>query len=400
VPTFAYHAVDATGRRKRGTLSATTPAAVAHELETRGLLALDVRETASTTADASGYGLRRRHAVLEFTRAVAALLPAGMPLARALKAATASAPAALHPAFDAVRARVERGDELAAALAEHPRLFSPLYVGLVRAGERSGALDRAFERLALHLEREHELRSRLVSMSIYPLLLAVIGAGAVLMLVLFVLPRFAELLLSAGAALPRATALILNVAMTTRAAWRWLLLLPLVLLLALLWLRQTRTGQRVAAHLFVRVPLAGRWRRQALAATFARLVGELLSGGAPLLSALSDARDCVSDPVARAEIDRIRTRVRAGSSLNAAIAERSLFPGVLPQLVALGEEAGRLAEFLLKSAELLERRTERAVERMVALAEPLMIVAFGGLVALVALALLQAIYGVNAGSFR
>jgi len=179
-----------------------------------------------------------------------------------------------------------------------------------------------------------------------------------------------------------------------------LLLIPLGLVLVLLWLRRPEAGRRVASNLLIRVPLAGSWRRQVLAAEFARMVGELLSGGAPLLSALADARDCMSDPVARAETDRIRTRVREGSSLNAAIGEKALFPPVLAQLVALGEEAGRLADFLLKSADLLERKTERAVERMVALAEPAMIVGFGGVVAVVALALLQAIYGVNAGSFR
>jgi general secretion pathway protein F len=107
----------------------------------------------------------------------------------------------------------------------------------------------------------------------------------------------------------------------------------------------------------------------------------------------------MTDPVVRDETDRIRTRVREGSPLHVAVAERGLFPEVLPQLVGLGEEAGRLAEFLLKSADLLERKTERALERLVALAEPAMIVGFGGVVALVALALLQAIYGVNAGSF-
>jgi type II secretory pathway component PulF len=380
-------------------LSAATQAAVTLELESRGLLPLDVRE-AGGTAEAGNVGFRRRSGVLEFTRAVAALLPAGMPLARALRAATATAPEPLRPAFDGVRMRVERGDELASALAEHPRLFSPLYVGVVRAGEKSGALDAAFERLAAHLERESELRSKLVSMSIYPVLLALVGIAAVLVLVLFVLPRFAELLLSSGATLPRSTALILSAAATARESWRVLLLIPLGLLFLLLFLRQTQNGRHLAATLLVHVPIAGAWRRQALAASFARMVGELLSGGAPLLAALSDARDCMSDPVARAETDRIRTRVREGSSLNAAIGERTIFPAVLPQLVALGEEAGRLAEFLLKSADLLERRTERAVERMVALAEPVMIVSFGGMVALVALALLQAIYGVNAGSFR
>jgi general secretion pathway protein F len=129
------------------------------------------------------------------------------------------------------------------------------------------------------------------------------------------------------------------------------------------------------------------------------MVGELLAGGAPLLLALEDARDCMTDSVAQAETDRIRKSVREGSSLNAAIAEGGLFPAVLAQLVALGEEAGELANFLLKAAELLENKTERALERLVALVEPAMIVGFGGIVAVVALALLQAIYGVNAGSF-
>ena len=399
MPTFAYRAVDAAGRRKRGQLSATTATAAARELETQGLLALEVAEAAPAST-AGGFGSTRRRGVLEFTRAVAALLPAGMPLARALKVSTATVPTAIQPALEQVRSRVERGDDLHTALAEHPRLFSPLYLGVVRAGEKSGSLDTAFDRLAKHLEREDELRSKLVSMSIYPLLLAIVGAAAVLMLVLFVLPRFAELLLSSGATLPRSTAIMLALAVALRENWRILLIIPFVLMLLPVFFRQTQTGRVLLARILINLPLAGHWRRQALAADFARMVGELLAGGAPLLSALADARDCMSDAVSRTETDRIRTQVREGSSLNTAIAQRAVFPPVLPQLVALGEESGRLSDFLLKAADLLERRTERAVERLVALAEPAMIVLFGGLVALVALALLQAIYGVNAGSFR
>lgn len=401
MPTYAYRAVDAAGRRSRGRLTAATEAALARELETQGLLVLDVKESAEAAAGAgAGFSPGRRRAVLEFTRAVAALLPAGMPLSRALKAASASLPDSARPVFEAVRARVERGDELHAALAEHPRHFSSLYVGVVRAGEKSGALDDAFARLASHLERDHELRSKLVSMSIYPAMLALVGIASVCMLVLFVLPRFADLLLGAGAALPRSTELILSIATTAQEQWRMLLLVPVALLVWVGWLRGTQAGRQVAATLLIHLPLFGSWRRQALGAAFARMTGELTAGGAPLLAALADARDCTADPVARAETERIRTRVREGSALNSAIAEGGLFPAVLPQLVALGEEAGRLSDFLLKSAELLERRTERAVERLVALAEPAMIVIFGGIVALVALALLQAIYGVNAGSFR
>ena len=399
MPTFAYRAIDASGRRTKGRISAPTSAAVTHELETQGLLPIDVREAAPAESGA-GFGFNRRRGVLEFTRAVAALLPAGMPLARALRTSATASPEALRPALEVVRTRVERGDELATALAEHPRLFSPLYIGVVRAGEKSGELDGAFERLARHLEREDELRSKLISMSIYPFLLALVGVGAVSVLVFFVLPRFADLLLTSGAALPRSTATMLSIATFAREYWRWFLPLPLLLALVYALLRHTDAGRRIVANVLIHLPIFGSWRRQALAAAFARITGELLAGGAPLFNALADTRDCIADPVARDETDRIRTRVREGSSLNSAIGEYALFPAVLTQLVALGEESGRLSDFMLKAAELLERRTERSAERLVALAEPVMIVAFGGMVALVALALLQAIYGVNAGSFR
>ncbi|MEX0892849.1 MAG: type II secretion system F family protein [Gemmatimonadota bacterium] len=399
MPTFAYRAVDAAGRRTRGRLSAASATAVTRELEVQGLLPLEVKESAARAASTS-YGFGARRGVLEFTRALAALLPAGMPLARALAAATTASPERLRPALDAVRRRVERGETLASALGEHPRLFSSLYIGVVQAGEKSGTLNTAFERLARHLERQDALRSKLVSMSIYPALLAVVGAASVAVLVLFVLPRFADLLLSSGAALPASTAFVLDAAMSAREHWRLLALLPVALVVLLAWLRTTPSGRAVGSRLLLAVPLLGRWRSLALGAAFARMTGELLGGGAPLLTALADARDCTSDPVARAETDRIRTRVREGNALHAAIAERGVFPPVLPQLVALGEEAGRLADFLLKAADLMESRTERAVERLVVLAEPAMIMIFGGLVALVALALLQAIYGVNAGSFR
>jgi type II secretory pathway component PulF len=399
VPTFAYRAVDAAGRRTNGELNGSTLAAVTRELEGRGLLPLEVAEEKDARRE-GGFAFGTRRGVLEFTRAVAALLPAGMPLARALAAAETTAPDVVRPTLIEVRRKVERGDSIAAALAEHPRLFSPLYVGVVRAGEKSGSLDGAFERLATHLEREDALRSKLVSMSIYPILLALVGLVSVGVLVLFVLPRFAELLLSSGADLPAATAVVLAIATGAQENWRALLVIPITVIALVAWMRGTPAGRQFGAKLLVRIPGVGHMRRQRLAAAFARMVGELVAGGAPLLAALGDTRDCMGDPVARAETDRIRTLVREGSSLHGAISQSSLFPAVLPQLVALGEEAGRLSDFLLKAADLLERRTERAVERMVALAEPMMIVIFGGLVALVALALLQAIYGVNVGSFQ
>jgi len=399
MPLYVYKAIDSGGRRTKGRLSASSPESAIREIQGRGLLALEVLEGGASGNGTRGFSPGRKRAVLEFTRAVASLLPAGMPLAKALGAGTTAAPESVRPSLESIRTRVERGEELATALAAHPRLFSALYVGMIRAGEKSGSLDHAFERLAAHLEREGELRSKLVSMSIYPALLGLVGIGAVLVLVLFVLPRFSDLLLSSGTALPATTAAVVGAAMAVETHWWIVALLPVLAVLAFSWLRTTVRGRRVAAGALVAAPLVGSWRRQHLGAGFARMVGELVAGGAPLLLALEDARDCMTDSVAQGETDRIRKKVREGSSLHAAIAEGGLFPEVLAQLVALGEDAGRLADFLLKAAELLEKKTERTLERMVALVEPAMIVGFGGIVAVVALALLQAIYGVNAGSF-
>jgi type IV pilus assembly protein PilC len=126
----------------------------------------------------------------------------------------------------------------------------------------------------------------------------------------------------------------------------------------------------------------------------------LLGGGAPLLTALDDTIESIGDPIARDDCVRIRTRVREGSSLRAAIAEGSLFPQMLAQLVGVGEDAGQLQVFLMKAADIFEQRTERATQRLATMAEPAMIVVFGVIVAFVALSLLQAIYGINANSFK
>lgn len=397
MPRFAYEAVDAAGKRTRGRLTAPTLEAVRRELEVQGLLPLDVAETredATTSLPLFG----RRRGVLEFTRAVAALLPAGMPLSRCLAAGTDSAPPALRPALGSVRTRVERGDPLADALESLPGLFSPVYVGVVRAGEKSGGLDSAFERLADHLEREDELRSKIASMSIYPALLAVVGVAATLLLVLFVLPRFGELLTSAGADLPPLTAGMMALVEFASAQWLWILAVPLLLFLGLAAARSTKAGRIAISEVVLRIPLVGGLRREALAGGFSRILGELLAGGAPLLASLGDARDSLGDPVVRREIERIRVRVREGGSLRDALSDGVVFPDGLGRMVQLGEESGRLADFTLKAAEMHERRTERSLERLVAFAEPAMILVFGVVVGLVALALLQAIYGVNAGA--
>ena len=400
MPAFTYRAVDASGRTHRGRREAGSPAALSRSLEESGLLLLDATDAGAGDARTPSFGLGRRRSVLEVTQALAALLPAGMPLARALGTASELATGEVRAALDEIRSRVEQGDSVAAAFARYPLLFSPLYVGMVRAGERSGDLDGAFGRLAEQLEREEELRGRILSASIYPFVLATIGGATVVVLLLVVIPRFAELLDGSGASLPGSTALLLSIADGLRRSWPVLLGAVVLAVLGTAAASRSERGRRSGSALLLAFPGIRGLRRAVLAARFARLTGVLLGGGAPLLSALDDALESLGDPLARDEVARIRSRVREGSSLHGAIVEGGLFPPLLARLVAVGEGSGRLREFLLKAAEMFDARSQRTVQRLVALAEPAMIVFFGAIVAFVALSLLQAIYGVNADAFR
>lgn len=401
MPTFAYQAVDSAGKARRGEATAVSVGALARTLEERGLLVLDIAESTGEAArGGKGFRIGRRREVLEVTRALAALLPVGMPLSQALQAASNVASGDVRDALLEVRSRVERGDTLSRALAEHPGLFSPLYVGLVRAGERSGDIDTAFARLAGQLERDEMLRGKILSASIYPLLLATAGSVAVSVLLFFVLPKFVTLLQGSGAKLPASTSMLLAVSAFLHRIWPLLLLLPFVIAAAIAWSRNTDEGRRFSSRAFLALPLVSTLRRYALAARFSRLLGVLLGGGAPLLVALDDTIESLGDPVARDDVTRIRTKVREGSSLRSAVADSPIFPPLLAQLIGVGEEAGQLKEFLTKAAEIFEERTERATQRLAALAEPGMIVIFGAIVAFVALSLLQAIYGINASSFK
>ncbi|HWJ14866.1 MAG TPA: type II secretion system F family protein [Gemmatimonadaceae bacterium] len=403
MPTYAYQAVDGSGKRLRGQAQAVSSGALARTLEERGLFVLDVAESSEAArggGGARGFRLGRRREVLEVTRALAALLPVGMPLAQALNAASGVASGDVRLALQEVRARVERGDPLSVALAEHRGLFSPLYVGLVRAGEKSGDLDAAFQRLADQLERDEHLRGKILSAAIYPLLLATAGSVAVTVLLFFVLPRFVTLLEGSGARLPKSTSTLLAFSAVLHRAWPVLLLIPFVIAAFAAWVSGSDNGRRVWSTIMLGLPGISTLRRYALAGRFARLVGVLLGGGAPLLTALDDTVESIGDPIARDDVTRIRTRVREGSSLRAALAESTLFPPMLAQLVGVGEDAGQLRTFLMKSADIFEERTERATSRLATLAEPAMIIMFGAIVAFVALSLLQAIYGINANSFK
>jgi len=398
MPRFAFEAVTDAGTRTAGVEHADSEAAITRDLEARGLHVLTVQEAPAAPTSAWGAGRRRRE-VLEFTRALGSLLPAGLPLAKALDAARGVAGERVRDAIDDVRLRVQRGESLADAMRAWPTHFPPAYTGLVHAGERAGNVAASFTRLSAQLERAEQLRGRVLAATLYPALLAVAGTIAIVLLLVVVLPRFATLLEDAGAALPPVTRALLALSSLLGRLWPLLLALPVALVALVASLRRSDAGRGTLARTWLALPFVGTLRRQVLAARIARLLAALVGGGAPVYVALGDVAATLDDPIARESVTAVRERVRTGASLTQAFIAEPLMPPLLSQLTGVGEASAQLDAFLGKAADLLDERTERAAQRLATLAEPVLIILLGLVVATIAWALLQAIYGINAGAF-
>lgn len=399
MPQFAYRATTGGGHIVSGVRDAPSRPALERQLGASGLLVLSVADTPVVRRRPRTFRSRRAE-VVEAIRYLATLVEAGFPLDRAL-ATTIRVVGRRDVAksLTAVRDRVRDGVEFAKALDEQRRVFPRLAVGMTRAGERGGHLAEALDQLAGHLEREELLRGQVASALFYPLMVAVVGGAALMVLTLYVLPRFVAVLGDAGAALPRSTALLLGM---TDALGRWW---PAVLLgtvgigSLLLAYRRSPSGRALTDRALLRVPIVGGLRQRLAAARLGSSLATLLQSGMPILPALDVAASGLADVAAAREVRGVREDVKAGVRLADALGQGRAFPYLFVQMVELGEESGRLADMLQRAAAAAERELQRGLERLVRLVEPAMIVAFGVVAGFVALSLLQAIYGFRVEAF-
>lgn len=397
---FRFRAADARGAIVDGVLAVATRDAALGELRRRQLWPVEVEPVAAVTGGAAtraltGGGARRR-AVADWVRTLATLLDAGAPMDRALRVARAQvAEPAVAAAGDAVLRDVQGGASLAGALRAHPALFGTLHVGVAEAGEAAGALPRALATLADFLEEEERLRAQVASALLYPALMAVVAGAGVLVLLFFVVPRFATLLAELGGTLPLTTRLLVALGEGVRGWW-WLLLAAGAAAVATwrTWLAQP-ASRAAWAGARLRLPVVGPLERTLAAARFMRALGMLLDAGVPVLAALRLARGSVGNAALAAALDGAAQRVARGERLAAAHA--GVLPPLAVQLLAVGEEGGQVGALALRAAERHDEEVRRTLRTGAALLEPALIVVFGALVGFVALAMLQAIYAVNAG---
>ncbi|HEX2208385.1 MAG TPA: type II secretion system F family protein [Longimicrobium sp.] len=401
MPAFAWRAANAAGRTLRGVEEAESALALERQLGLRGLYPLDVAPATAQDAEPRHAGFRGRRAdVVEAVRYLATLLEAGFPLDRAL--ASVSRVVARRDVAAAVmdaRERVRGGARLEEAMAAHPRIFPRFAVGMVRAGERGGHLAQALDRLAGQLEREQALRSRLASAMVYPAVMCAVGAGALVILFVYVLPRFVALLADTGSALPRSTAALLAAGGFISRWWVAIVIGLIALAAGIAAWRASDEGRAAMDRILLSIPVVGGLRRRVAAARLGRSLSTLLGSGLPILPALEVAAESQADAAVAAEVLRAREEVRAGDRLAASLRRTGIFPFLFVQMVEVGEEGGRLPEMLDRGAAAMEGELERRLDRLLRLLEPALIVLFGGIVGFVALSLLQAIYGIRADAF-
>ena len=329
-----------------------------------------------------------------WTRTIATMLGAGVQLSEALTFATDGVvDTGLGNAVRAVRDAVSEGESFAGALQAHPLYFNGLFVAMVAAGEQGGVLSEGLARLAAHLEESAELRSQLQASLVYPVLLAGSSGLGITILLLFVLPRFQGMIADIGGTLPLSTRLLLN-ASHLLLGWWWLWLA--LGIAGSLWLSRVH---RTAAWQERRLawPLFGTLERAWIAARLTRTLGILLRSGVPVLAALRLARASVTNLAIARKLERAELDIADGARVSAALADT--LPPLATRLLAAGEESGRLAELCESVADTYDGEVRRTIRGLVALIEPALVITFGVLVGWVALAMLQAIYSVNARAY-
>jgi general secretion pathway protein F len=392
VTPFRYHAARADGGLVEGIVEAGSAGQATAVIVDRGLFPLTVTP-AEATAGARRPASRRDLAIV--FQSIAALVAAGVPLERAVASSVALARGALRDALADARTRLHEGETLARALGAARGVVPGIVLGMLRAGERGSQLPLALEQVAAQLEQEADLVARVRQALAYPLLLAVVGVASVLVIGTVIVPRFAELLGDLGQELPPATRVLL--VGSSLLSHYWFLLIPTVAGVVALVVEVARrpASRRRLEEALLATPLLGRVRLALATARIARALGGMLAAGMPLLAALDAAGEGAGDVAAAARLARARERVTQGAPLAASLErETALTPGAL-QLVQVGESSGRLADMARRAGDLAAQEAERGLKALVTLVEPALIVAFGGLVAFVAAALLQAVYAIR-----
>ena len=399
MPTFRYKAYSATGSSVSGTVEADSERQAMLQLKGKGLLPREVVEDGGTAAQSGSFSFRRGVKTDElslFTRRLATLVASSVPLFEAfgsLCEQEESGP--LRQALVRVKERIAEGASLSRALAAEPDIFGESYVSMVAAGEAGGALDAVLERLADFLEEQEQVRSKVVSALVYPILMIFVGGGVMVFLLTVVIPRIVTIFEDSKAALPLITVIVLKTSHFLQGYW-WIPTALIVASIPLYRKAMRRDDLRLKRDaLLLRLPLAGGMLQRLILSRFARVLGLLLSSGVPIMKALEITGEVLVNRVYRTYLRSVMEEVAQGGSLSGSLKKSPLFPPLLVHLANVGEKSGNLEEMLVKAGVAYEREFSARLTRLMGLMEPLMVLAMGVAVGIIVIAVLLPIFELN-----
>ena len=396
---FKYQAKDMKGELIAGTMDAESRAAVISRLQAMNYFPVRIDAEVSAKNDKSGGWLRNRIGstdICEFYRQMADLISAGIALVKALQIVSSQTPSlALRRVITDVGQDVQGGDTFGESLSHHPKVFSKLSVALITSGERGGFLPDVLQQLATFAEMEEELKGKVRAALAYPAVMVFVGAAVVVFLMVVVMPKIIGIYTEMDKALPLPTEVM--VAMTLFVTNQWYLLLAGVVGLgAVAWqFAHSRDGRRFLHTTILRIPVLGQVVLKREISRFSRTFGQMLKNGVPMLQALEIVKDVATNDLIREAIERAPTDITQGEGVSGTLRKCELFPRGMINMIAIGEETGRLAEVLLQIAPSYEAQSDRMVKTLTSLIEPIIILLMGIVVGFIVIAMLLPILTMN-----
>lgn len=415
MPTYVYEALNSSGKPQKGTVEANSSEEAIQRIKSQGYFPTSVREQKVKGANAEvreGATLKKKKKKGEFsisiggvsnkqlttfTRQLSTLQDAGLPLLRSIQILEGQQkPGKLKSVLGSIAEDVESGTTLSDAMAKHPRVFDRLYTKMVNAGEIGGVLDVILQRLAEFMEKSQRLRRRIIGAMIYP---AVVISIAVLILtgiMIYVIPKFQSIFEDFGVELPGLTVWLISASLWVAGDYYpdqtvpgavWVLASPFIIYFFLKLIRRTNPGRAATDIIRIKMPVVGSLIKKTSIARFTRTLGTLISAGVPILEAIMITRDTSGNYVYEKALTRVHDSIREGETFAGPLREAKVCDAIVVNMIDVGEETGDLDVMLLKIADNYDEEVDVAVQSMVRLLEPLLVVVLGGIIGTIVLAL-------------
>lgn len=400
MPSYAYEVKKSPTEVVTGIMDAPNTKVVVDRLRQEGYFPISIEEKGQESFLSGGrarFFLRTTSRDISiFTRQLANLIVAGLPLSKSLAGvAEQTENPKLKEIIQDLRSRVEDGTPFSSALSEYPKLFPSFYTSMVHAGEAGGMLDEVLDRLADFAEKEQELRGNLKSAMAYPCLLALVGVATIFFLTTFIIPRFAIMFHDLGQVLPLPTRILISVSRYANNYW-WLIISGILLIIFIInRYYHTEQGRLSIDRFRLRLPVFGNLLRRMEISRFSHSFGTLLQNGVPILSALEIVSHTMSNQVIAREVLGFREGVAKGEKLTEQVRNSSEFPPVVSNLLATGEESGKLEPVLISMAKTFDREVDNNIKTITSLIEPVMILILGGIVGFLVVSMLLPIFRIN-----